>query len=853
MNEQVRRVLPEFGANVLATFSGLAVGWWSGLPLAPALVASLVAGTGGYFLGGRLTRLSLRAFDLARLAPPGQLGYRFTALPMELAGMAGGKATNLAKLAQAGYPVPAGAVLLPKAFDQDQLTAAGSTALSAILQQLGPGPYAIRSSALAEDSASASFAGAYESLLDIAAEDVAEAVAKVRSSRGANRVDDYAAAKGLPAGDLAVIIQRMVPAELAGVLFTADPLTGDLDRMQGSLVHGLGEALVSGTSNGEPFTFERPSGSFIGPDALVGGARQLHSLAHHIEEFFDGVAQDIEWAQADGKIQILQSRPITTMTVWDPVTAERNDSLAGTCLWSATNLSEANPEAQTPLTISWSRIQQEHGGPSIKIRGREMMGYIGGRPFANLSVQLSAQGPRAKADPRAAYLKLAPLWGSLPATVPVPLVPLTRADWREEGPRLLVSLAKVLRHQLGLKGFLSSSGTSVQRLGAAAAECATPTDLARLWKQQLFPASLRAFWAVIAATNGRAEPVESELQHLVGAQDAAVLLANIAGLAGGLESLGPAAGLQQVSQGSLSREEYLQHFGHRGYNETELAWPRPSEDPSWLDRMLASAADSDLAALQRRQQQAFEDALDRLRHRHPKQAPRLERQLRQRAARAARRERVRSEAVRWTGVTRQFALRAGELLNIGQDVFLLTVPELFAALAGERMAYEHFEVRRETLRRYRALPPLPGFIVGRFDPFEWAQDQARNTDYFVAGAVPSTARRPGGIQGTAASSGVAEGVVRLLERVGDAEELLPGEILVTSLTNIGWTPIFPRAAAIITDIGAPLSHAAIVARELGIPAVVGCGDATRRLHTGDRVRVDGAHGTVELLGCHPEV
>jgi phosphoenolpyruvate synthase/pyruvate phosphate dikinase len=87
----------------------------------------------------------------------------------------------------------------------------------------------------------------------------------------------------------------------------------------------------------------------------------------------------------------------------------------------------------------------------------------------------------------------------------------------------------------------------------------------------------------------------------------------------------------------------------------------------------------------------------------------------------------------------------------------------------------------------------------------------------------------------------------VVHSVDDAEALLPGEVLVTSVTNVGWTPLFPRAAAVVTDVGAPLSHAAIVARELGIPAVVGCGNATMRLRTGDLVRVDGEHGTVDVL------
>jgi rifampicin phosphotransferase len=103
------------------------------------------------------------------------------------------------------------------------------------------------------------------------------------------------------------------------------------------------------------------------------------------------------------------------------------------------------------------------------------------------------------------------------------------------------------------------------------------------------------------------------------------------------------------------------------------------------------------------------------------------------------------------------------------------------------------------------------------------------------------------ITGLAGASGVADGVARVIKQVEDAGQLGDGEILVTTVTNIGWTPIFPRAAAVVTDVGAPLSHAAIVARELGIPAVVGCGNATMQLHTGDRIRVDGGKGTVEVL------
>jgi pyruvate,water dikinase len=211
---------------------------------------------------------------------------------------------------------------------------------------------------------------------------------------------------------------------------------------------------------------------------------------------------------------------------------------------------------------------------------------------------------------------------------------------------------------------------------------------------------------------------------------------------------------------------------------------------------------------------------------------------------------VRSEAVRWTGLGRRFALRCASLLGIGEDVFLLTLPELLQALGGDTSAYARFDERRAVHARYRALPPLPAFILGAFDPFAWAADPDRPADIAVAGvADPPAGALPaeGLVRGAAGSPGVAEGRVRRLDSVADSAGLLAGEVLVTHLTNIGWTPAFPRAAALVTDLGAPLSHATIVAREFGLPAVVGCRDATARLATGDLVRVDGARGLVEVI------
>ncbi|NRV86114.1 phosphoenolpyruvate synthase/pyruvate phosphate dikinase [Clostridium beijerinckii] len=167
-------------------------------------------------------------------------------------------------------------------------------------------------------------------------------------------------------------------------------------------------------------------------------------------------------------------------------------------------------------------------------------------------------------------------------------------------------------------------------------------------------------------------------------------------------------------------------------------------------------------------------------------------------------------------------------------------------LSGNDLALNHIAVRKENYKKYKSLPPLPSIIRGRFDPFKWVKNSNRRVDYYDE-SMPITTQDSETLKGFAGASGKIEGVVRILTNPEEGENLKKGEILVASTTNVGWTPLFPKASAIITDIGAPLSHAAIVARELGIPAVVGCGIATTKLKTGDKVIVDGGHGVVHIL------
>jgi len=267
-----------------------------------------------------------------------------------------------------------------------------------------------------------------------------------------------------------------------------------------------------------------------------------------------------------------------------------------------------------------------------------------------------------------------------------------------------------------------------------------------------------------------------------------------------------------------------------------------------LEKHLAEFSQSaaDVHALLARQRAESLSAWQRFEARYPRKIKAIRHALETVAVAAKNREAVRSEVTRVARLVRSFLLRVGEITGLGDGIFFLSLDEMTEILAGDPSSAGRIPARRETYNKYCTLPPYPSIIVGHFDPFTWASDPDRRSDYFDARKT-RTASPLGTISGFAGAAGVVDGIVRRVDKPEDGWQIQPGEILVTITTNVGWTPLFPRLAAIVTDVGAPLSHAAIVARELGIPAVVGCGNATMHLKTGDCIRVDGGHGTVEII------
>jgi len=536
-----------------------------------------------------------------------------------------------------------------------------------------------------------------------------------------------------------------------------------------------------------------------------------------------------------------------------PASGEFNDSLAGDYLWSNVNFGEAVPEVMTPLAWAVLRFTLSDW---VFLPGYSTVGNIGGRPYLNISVFASLLQALGRSREDLLGTMEATLYMRLPKESEIPLIPLSLRG-------LLAALGKQVRMQMrqtqgrrSLPTYLETNPGWCQRMRERIRAETSGAGLVALWRDEIGPHVKQGAWTVLGTVDHATTytvRLRRDLTSLVGPEDANLLIANLSDEAELLPSLGPVVGLAKVARGEMGREAYLAHYGHRGPQEFEISVPRPAEDPSWLDRQLAQYRDApvDAQALLARQREAFDAAWRRFVLQHPRKARATRRRIAESARRGRLREGARSEYVRDRWLVRSFAQRAGELTGLGDDIFYLLLDEVLALLPGDREALDRIPARCNAYQRYKALPSYPPIIRGRFDPFQWAADPERRSDYFDAHAsLPTVASGDGDpnvIAGSPGAAGRVEGLVRRLDRADDGDQLQPGEVMVTMQTDVAWTLLFPRAAAVVTDVGAPLSHAAIVARELGIPAVVGCGDATMRLQTGDRVRVDGGRGEVEIL------
>lgn len=525
-----------------------------------------------------------------------------------------------------------------------------------------------------------------------------------------------------------------------------------------------------------------------------------------------------------------------------------NDSLSGDFLWTKTNLGEAFSEPMTPLT--WS-VAQFTFKDLVYLPGYSTLGNVGGWPYFNVSSLATAFHTLGWSRQYSLKTMEELLNIRLPEGVEVPLIPYSRWKFMPILRNVFQLFAQMNRAVKLASSYLSNTQGWFIRTKRKIENEESLSGLLRIWHEDIERHILQGFWVTLGTANSSSDyttKLRRRLLRLVESEDVNTLLTNLSAESELLVSLGPVLGMSNVIRGEMTREAYLKQFGHRGSQEFELSAPRPVEEPGWFEREQArfQKEPMDVEAMLAEQRDSYSGAWRRFVSTYPGQAKSMQRCLKENAKRARLREQVRSEYVRDRWLVRLFALRVGNVTGMGNDIFSLTLNELLEVLSGDIAAQAIIASRQETHKLLSELPPYPTIIRGKFEPCEWAADPDRRSDIFDVNALVAD-QEPRKITGSPGSTGKVEGFVRIIEHPSEGGKLQTGEILVAVQTDIAWTLLFPRAAAVITDVGASLSHAAIVARELGIPAVVGCGNATTRLRTGDRVRVDGAKGLVEIV------
>jgi len=804
------------------------------------------------------------------------------------AAVVGGKAINLQKLITAGFPVPDGFVITTDAYREAASAASAggmppaiAEAIRVAYRQRGAPVVAVRSSATAEDLAGSSMAGQYETILDVQGEDaVLAAVERCWASVAGDRVGVYLRERGIDRAQvaMAVVVQELVRADVAGVLFTANPRTGARHELVIDASWGLGEAVVSGLVQPDTVTVDRATGAVltctVGDKrvAILAGdhearevpaarrsircltavqVRELWKLGLLVMERF-GRAQDVEWAIAGDRLFLLQTRAITTLedaeAYQERLTAVRADlraaSDAGRGPWVAHNLGETVPH---PHPLTWSvlrRFMSGAGGfgslykrlgyaPSARVERDGFLDLIGGRIYLDC-----ARGPELFLDGYPfAYdvdlLKSDPDASQRPPTRPVGGMAATVSAGRRLAgiPATVAALAESTDRdfmQREVPAFTSWVANERARdLAAldAAGWWACWQDRERRVLDEFAPASLLpsvlAVWALDELRGFLGE-------HVWDAEPAE--LANRLSAGGGEDCTARAnQGLYQLAHGTVTRATWLAEHGHRALGEFDLAAPRWDECPERVDQLAAHLADGAVPVDAHQRRVSESRALAERLGAGMSATDRAEfaRRLTLVHRYTPFREDAKGHLMRGYRLLRDLAREAGRRLDIGDDVFLLTLDEIRDALAIG-FAPLHLIDRRRLERAAETRLTLPVVIA--------ADDIAQ---------VGEVRLEPGADRWSALaiSPGMATGPARIVRSPLDAGDLGKGYLLVCTSTDPSWTPLFVNAAGVVLERGGTLSHGAVVAREMGVPAVV-LPDACTRLIEGESIIVDGNRGAV---------
>ncbi|MFZ0392596.1 MAG: PEP/pyruvate-binding domain-containing protein [Terracidiphilus sp.] len=754
----------------------------------------------------------------------------------------GGKGYKLARLARYGFRVPHGGVLP---------AGASITEIAPGLAQLGLDEtrVAVRSSATAEDSSRASFAGIHRSYLNVLGHEAVERAAQgCIDSLATPEAQSYRRRMGFADEEVrcAVVVCEMVDALSAGVAFSCDPANGRRDLILIDAAEGLGDRLAQGLVNPTRMTW-RNSGGLLLRESGPAAARLLppereQELARIVERVQWALGegrepQDVEWAYDGIRLWILQARPVTVLP-----RAGWSETASLPCYWSTANLKDNLPGV--PCELSWSSLcngislalyaAQRAAGYEIPA-GIEVIRRFHGRAYFDLTGMEWAFYDAFGISP---VDTINAIGGSQPE-IPVPPNPLEGAKGRRRriaGLRLLRRLwVNAGKGREALKSALEYQ----KRLRTTDWSHASRNHLRHTLEHIAELQRGRLDLAGIA--NSSAGPWRLALDALV--RDDSL----IAQLQTGTREVATAETgyrLCEVAQGKVSLEEFLEEFGHHAVHEAEFLNPRWAEDPSWileqLKIMRANPLKMDLresaAEIRRR-------AEEELQRRFGWRTPLLRWLVRKLRAAMADREAAKSALICLMLPMRRIVLEIGRRLSAEGK---LDAPEqalhfAFCDLTCWLWGYWDGEGAREL---------ATDRMVRRESWFAEAAPDLITEEPDGRMTAPVEAPLVGGgstWSGLGVSPGRAEGVVRILRDPGEAGRLEFGDVLVAPCTDPGWTPLLQRAAAIVVETGGFLSHGSIVAREFGIPAVANLPGILVNLRDGERIQVDGSNGRVTRL------
>jgi rifampicin phosphotransferase len=789
--------------------------------------------------------------------------------------VAGTKAATLAHLATRGFRVPEGFVVTAAACDR--ISAANDipqgvwTEVLSHLDQLGDGPLAVRSSGLAEDLAEASYAGQYDTVLRVeGAEAVADAIGRCLASATSDRVRAYQGSDAR--SQMAVLVQRMVPAEAAGVAFTANPISGDTEVLV-SAVKGLGDRLVSGEATPDEWVVRGNEVSCVrSPEGALDQdqARDIAELAKTVEHLF-GSPQDIEWAIADGQAFVLQARPITALPVaprlevpsegfWQKDTSHFPTPLTP---FGASVLMPALSEVMQPLAEEFGllvdRVEQRSLGGEVYMRTVPFGGKDRPAPPPWVMWLAARLAPPLR---RQAHVAQAAIASRLPERI----LDSWEGEWRATFANEFRKLRNVDLTALGddaLLGHLDRTKDMLCRGMALHIRLAVPYylalyELGAVCRDLLGWDVAHALSLVTGAAQASSEP----------GRELAALAQRLAADPSALQAItGPGGDRRARLRKSApwaaeALDEYLERYGHRTVNldPGEPTWfERPEMVAGLLEQQVRYAgADSGEARVRA---DALAHARAELAGRSEEDQARFERAL----AYARRAYGVREDNIVWldnqpSALLRYCAVEIGwrladrGVLAQATDAVFLDEPELRAALSRvDREDMRGLVVRRKAERAWVTAhpgPPSYGKDPGPPPDLSALPPALRLVNAAVIQTVqlmlgPSTLQDASNeLRGVPGSPGRYSGTVRVVRDETEFAKLGPGDVLVAPVTSPPWSVLFLQAGAVVTDGGGVLSHTAVIAREYGIPAVLATGEATRRLRDGELVSVDGTTGVV---------